>query len=258
MSKRKYTTLSASHIIKTQQLLTKRITARFPDSGLRAVSEELMDIAEAAAQTATTIRQKALGLRIGIGLILVFALVLLVTLITSVRARGNLSDALNFAQFAEAVLASTVFVGAAVLFLFSIETRLKRRRALSALHELRAFGHVVDMHQLAKDPEGILKRQPKISEVKDSTTHSLFELNRYLSYCTELLAIVSKIAAVYVQDFPDNTTVSAVEQVESLCARLAQKIWQKISIVERLMDEEKEREQKRDGVIEQPAPTPGV
>ena len=28
-----------------------------------------------------------------------------------------------------------------------------RKRALAAIHELRAMAHIVDMHQLTKDPE---------------------------------------------------------------------------------------------------------
>ena len=42
--------------------------------------------------------------------------------------------------------------GRALFFLVSIQARLKRRRALAALHELRTIIHVIDMHQLTKDP----------------------------------------------------------------------------------------------------------
>ena len=45
-----------------------------------------------------------------------------------------------------------VLMGAALFFLVTIEDRLKRRRALTALHELRSIVHVIDMHQLTKDP----------------------------------------------------------------------------------------------------------
>jgi hypothetical protein len=40
----------------------------------------------------------------------------------------------------------------------TIETRVKRRRALRAIHELRSIAHVIDMHQLTKDPEWVLAR----------------------------------------------------------------------------------------------------
>ena len=44
-----------------------------------------------------------------------------------------------------------------MLFLFSLEGRLKRRTALRMLHRLRSIAHVVDMHQLTKDPENVLR-----------------------------------------------------------------------------------------------------
>ena len=49
-----------------------------------------------------------------------------------------------------------MLVGAGVFFLMTLETRVKRRRALEAIRELRAIAHIVDMHQLTKDPEWIL------------------------------------------------------------------------------------------------------
>ena len=51
-----------------------------------------------------------------------------------------------------------VLIGAAIFFLVTLETRVKRRRALAALHELRAIAHIIDMHQLTKDPEWVLGR----------------------------------------------------------------------------------------------------
>ncbi|HUE38002.1 MAG TPA: hypothetical protein VMR29_00760, partial [Candidatus Binatia bacterium] len=56
---------------------------------------------------------------------------------------------------------------------------------------------------------------------------------RYLDYCSEMLSIVSKIAALYVQDLRDTLTLSAVDEVESLTAGLSRKVWQKIAIIDR-------------------------
>ena len=43
---------------------------------------------------------------------------------------------------------------------------------------------------------------------------------------------VSKVAALYVQGFPDAQAVSAVDDVEDLTTGLSRKIWQKIMILE--------------------------
>lgn len=237
-----YRALKPDRLIQTQDRLAERISARFPNSGLSGVAREVGQITEVAAERAEQIRDKPLVLRAVVGLIALGLLFLLTKTILTLRVTPRLNEALNFVQFVEALLGATVFLGAAAIFLLTIETRLKRRRALSALHELRAVAHVIDMHQLTKDPERILRRLPTLTPAPEQTTHTLNELNRYLSYCTELLAIVSKVAAVYVQDFPDGSTVSAVDQVENLCSGLTNKIFQKINIVERLIRAETERE----------------
>ena len=59
----------------------------------------------------------------------------------------------ELAQGIEAAIGDVVYVAVAVFFLVTIETRVKRRRALRAIHELRSIAHVIDMHQLTKDPE---------------------------------------------------------------------------------------------------------
>jgi hypothetical protein len=59
-------------------------------------------------------------------------------------------------------------------------------------------------------------------------------MGRYLHYCTELLAVVSKIGQLYVQDFPDATAQTAVDQFESLATGLSSKIWQKLMILDRI------------------------
>ena len=61
-----------------------------------------------------------------------------------------------------------------------------------------------------------------------------FELNRYLDYCSESLALISKIAALYVQGFQDPVLLDAVDDMEDLTAGFSRKIWQKITILEAL------------------------
>ena len=125
-----------------------------------------------------------------------------------------------------------VFVGIAVAFLVTLETRLKRRRALDAINELRAIAHIIDMHQLTKDPEMVFPGQPWTSASPERKL-TPFELNRYLDYCSEMLALVSKIAALYVQSFPDRDALAAVDEIETLTTGLSRKIWQKIMILDR-------------------------
>ena len=46
------------------------------------------------------------------------------------------------------------------------------------------------------------------------------------------LSLISKIAALYVQDFQDPVLLDAVDDMEDLTAGFSRKIWQKITILE--------------------------
>jgi hypothetical protein len=140
----------------------------------------------------------------------------------------------NFAEGAEALLANLVFLGAGVAFLATLETRIKRGRTLAAVNELRALAHIIDMHQLTKDPEMVFGRHTP-TEVSPPRNMTPIELNRYFDYCSELLSIVSKIGALYVQSFPDSQAMSAVDDIEDLTNGLSRKIWQKIMILDRYL-----------------------
>ena len=115
-----------------------------------------------------------------------------------------------------------VLVGAAIFFLATLESRIKRRRALRALRELRSIAHIIDMHQLTKDPE---RTQPTEREMTAA------DLARYLDYCSEMLSLTGKVAALYVQNFEDGVALQAVNEIEDLTTGLSRKIWQKLTIV---------------------------
>src|SRR5262249_13325523 len=129
----------------------------------------------------------------GVAAMLILAIIALLILVMTQIKKFQLDDFTNSMQGIDSAISSVVFIGAAVLFCVSWENRIKRRRALKALHELRALAHIIDMHQLTKDPESYFNaRQNHTTQVKRSMTP--FELNRYLDYCSDALACISKIA----------------------------------------------------------------
>ncbi len=229
-----YRSLNPDNIVQTQARLVQRIRQRFPQAGLGQVAVELQTVAQQASQRAESIRRRNIPLRIAIGVVLILVAGALVLVAVNLELTANLRNAVTLVQFAEAAAGATVFFGAAVIFLFSLESRWKRRRILAAIHELRVLAHIVDMHQLTKQPEGLL-RASATNEAQ--TTQTLYQLNRYLNYCIEMLAIISKVASLYIQDFPDPVAITAVDEVETLCVGLSNKIWQKLNMVERLADE---------------------
>jgi hypothetical protein len=228
----KYRKLDAEQIIDTIRTLHARIEGRFPGSGLGGVVSELRQVAEEAVARCTWIRKPQLSLRAAAVLLTVAILALLIGLLVHIR-QFNLDDYTNFAQALDASLGSMVFIGAAILFLVTWENRIKRNRALRALHELRSLAHIIDMHQLTKDPESLFRGDAHTTSPQRRAM-SPFELNRYLDYCSESLALISKIAALYVQGFEDPVLLDAVDDVEGLTSGFSRKIWQKITILESL------------------------
>jgi hypothetical protein len=223
--------LDSREIVATIEALNRRIEARFPGSGLSRVTGDLLSVGEETVTRMRWIQKPHILLRLAAAILSVAIVALIIFMVSQVH-QFKFDDYTNFIQALEASISSVVFIGAAILFFISWENRIKRRRALSALHELRALAHIVDMHQLTKDPESYF------SPAKTATTAkkrmSPFELNRYLDYCSESLALISKIAALYIQELQDPVLLDAVDDMEDLTAGLSRKIWQKITILETL------------------------
>jgi hypothetical protein len=226
----KFRRLDPEKIIETVQALHDRIEERFPGSGLSKVTTELLEVAREAVARARWIQKPHLPLRAAALALSLGIIVLLVELLIHIR-QFQLGDFTNSVQALDASISSVVFIGAAILFLLTWETRIKRGRALTAIHELRALAHIVDMHQLTKDPESALRASPDAGAKRKMTIN---DLTRYLDYCSDAMALISKIAALHVQSFQDPILLSAVDDVENLTAGFSRKIWQKITILENL------------------------
>ena len=63
-------------------------------------------------------------------------------------------------------------------------------------------------------------------------TMTRLELARYLDYCSELLAITSKLAALHLQSMNDPVVLDSVNGIQGLTVGLSGKIWQKIMILD--------------------------
>lgn len=221
-------------IEETIQRLEQRISERFPGSGLSRVCHELRQIGTLARERAREMQQPNLGLRLLIGFFVIAILAGAVGTLVRIGMPIRVDDFAELVQAVESGIQDVVFVGLAIFFLITIESRLKRRRALAAMHELRVIAHLIDMHQLTKDPEQLLSGATTASSPQ--RLMSSFELGRYLDYCSEMLALIGKLAAVYVQHFDDAVVLEAANEIEDLTTGLSQKIWQKITLIQRMAD----------------------
>ena len=221
--------LDANKIIATIELLKQRIEQRFPGAELGAVAGDLLAVARDAEAEAASLTQPNRVIQIAVGFLAAAFLSLIVIALINIPAPTN-TEATNILQTLDAVANLVVLAGALLIFLVTLQRRLGRHKALKALNQLRSLVHVIDMHQL-KDPSLVLghEHDTAASPKRDMTP---FELGRYLDYCSEMLSLTGKVAALYAQDLDDPVVVEAVNDIEMLATNLSRKIWQKIAILQ--------------------------
>jgi hypothetical protein len=225
-----YRQLDESKIIATLTALRDRIDNQFPDSGLGRVADEMIAVGSEVAACAAYLTKPNWPIRIFAGLLITSMIIVLYLASPPIdlpEGAHKFSDVQSIA----AGLNIVAIVSVAVLFLLRLETNLKRRRAHGVLHELRSLAHVVDMHQLSKDPAGRRLPEPEITESPKGAM-SPPSLGRYLDYCTDLLSLTGKLSALLVQRFKDQDVLSEVNEIEALTSALSGRIWQKIQLLE--------------------------
>ncbi|MCB1029332.1 MAG: hypothetical protein KDB24_16395, partial [Microthrixaceae bacterium] len=145
--------LDPNAIVATAENLSLRIDERFEGRGISEIGHHLLGTARATRERLEELHRPRRGLRYGI------AALILVTMAVATYAAfsvdldvdevGGIDD---WIMVLEAGLQDLVFVGLAVVFVRGAEARVVRKDALIGLHQLRSVAHVIDMHQLTKDP----------------------------------------------------------------------------------------------------------
>jgi hypothetical protein len=225
--------LDPERIVYTIASLGRRIEERFPEAGLGRLCARLLQIGEQTKERLDEVERPVLWLRTATWLMTAMVVVGGVAAIQAVAVEvlAGFGSAFEAVQLLESGIQDVVVIGIGLAFLITAENRLRRRQALGFIRELRAVAHIVDMHQLTKDPDRLLHPGNETdSSPKESLTHE--ELGRYLDYCSELLSLTSKLAALYAERFSDAVILQAVDEVETLTTGLSRKIWQKIMILE--------------------------
>lgn len=225
--------LQAQPVLATVQRLERRIAARFPDRGLRQVAIELASLIEEIASSRGTVlgrlRMARVFSRVMSTIVLVGTAVLLViTLRDAIDA--DPASGVDWAPLVESTINDLVFAGLALFFLVGLPERLLRSRLLVLLHRLRSSAHIVDMHQLTKDPERL---RPGFQMTPASVDPDLTrdEMEYYLDYCSELVSLVAKAAALCAEESQDSVVLDTVSRIEELTIGLSGEIWQKISLL---------------------------
>jgi hypothetical protein len=230
-----YRALDANEIIATLRRLETRISERFPGRGLQTICQELVSISEQVQQKSAEIARANIGLRVLLIILVAAAAAGMLVIAFTVQLQVGTPEIFGVFQGVEAAANIVVLLGALLFFLVTLESRVKRRKALHDLHAFRSIAHVIDMHQLTKDPSVVITEGPA-TQSSPRRTMTRFQLSRYLDYCSEMLSLTSKLAALYAQNLPDPVIIEAVKDIEQLTTNLSNKIWQKITILDAARD----------------------
>ena len=217
-------------IVQTIELLELRIQERFPNANLVKLCDDFLIISRNSSKNIEWLAKPDFGWRFLSFLIIVLGVALIVYTFSLAEFGQNKITFTYIITLAEAAVNNLVLLGAALFFLFTLETRVKRSKALNQLNQLRALAHVVDMHQLTKDPN-MRGEQHLRTDSSPKRELSNFELKRYLEYCSEMLSLIGKVAALYAQNLPDDVVINSANDIEVLTTGLSQKIWQKLTIL---------------------------
>lgn len=226
--------LEAEYVADTVGRLEARIRARFPDRRLGNVAAELQntvrEVADGFDASKARRRQVRLFSRVASAGVLVVAAVAVAFALRDAFTRET-ANSLVWVPLAESLINDFVFTAIAVFFLWAMPERLERRTLLDLLHRLRSLAHVVDMHQLDKDPEQARADYHPTSMSPARRIMDSEDLHHYFDYCSELVSLTAKTAALCAERTSDAVVLHTVSEIETLAAQMSQKIWQKISLL---------------------------
>lgn len=235
-----YERLDAVEVRETIRFLGERIDRYLPNHpGLRSVTEQLGSLVDGLlARHRTAPRQRAA--LVGVSRALIAIVLVVVVLATGMAIRDAIAQAgavraFEWLPVVESGINDLVFAGIAIWFLLSLADRVVRNDLIRTLHRLRSLAHIIDMHQMGKDPAVLLPDTepvvPPGREVVSPRTLSVRDYAVYLDYCSELLSLTSKAAALCAEESTDALVLDTVSEIETLTTGMSRKIWQKISLL---------------------------
>lgn len=226
-----YRSLNPDLIVKTTEQLSTRMEARFGGRGLTSVAKELTEFAKEEVGLAKQIARPRLLVRSLVYVFILSGIAVIAYIGWTVKIDFQASPSFDMFEGVEAFINLLILLAAGVWFLLNLETRMKRHDVLVRINQLRSIAHVIDMHQLSKDPMSDLHLGAKSESLPESDLHG-YELVRYLDYCADLLAITGKLASIYLEYIEDPIVIASVNDFESLTGELSRKIWQKVTVLE--------------------------
>jgi hypothetical protein len=225
--------LESRYIAHAATKLEARIRARLPGRRLAEVAHRLSaqvpEIHDGFEGSYERFKRTQWWSRAASIVIVVATVVALVFALRDLFETGDLHTR-DLVPLVESTINDIVFAAIAVFFLWALPERRERRTLVGLLHQLRSMAHVVDMHQLDKDPEQA-RTDYVPTDKSPQNRMNAEELHHYFDYCSELVSLIAKTAALCAERTSDPVVLGTVSNLETLAAQMSQKIWQKISLL---------------------------
>lgn len=223
-----YRTLDPEKLVAAACKLADKVNHSFPSSGLGALAREVSCLTRETIVRLTFIERPNWPLRIAVAVLVVLAVLGPLIFSAMLQFRETVGSLGDFLEATDAGLQMVLLLGASIAFLVTLEGRIRRNRALAAIAEFRSMAHLVDMHQINKDPG--IDHRPAPSGADRRTVRSDAKLVLYLDHASDLLALIGKLAAYYGQHLRDRVVLDAVNEIESLTTGMSANLWQKIQM----------------------------
>jgi hypothetical protein len=217
--------LDPARIIETTENLARNISEKLPGSSLAGLAVELAQIAHATFERARQARRPIYSIRVLSLLAISASLLGLWYLLSHIHARWEFGGTITEVfEAADAGFNLLVLLAGALWFLVTIENRIKRKKALEFIEELREFIHVIDVTQLYYTP---LVYDPEPAPARISLTFDY----TYFLFCTQMLAVISNLAALYTRGAAGDSILRAASEVEQLSNAISVKLLSKAESV---------------------------
>lgn len=216
--------LDPARIVETAQNLAQEVGERLPGTTLAGLAAELLSIAHSTEERATQASKPIHSLRIASAAAIGIASLSLLLVAFHIHARWEFATITEVFESMSAGVNLVALLAGAIWFLASFEARIKRRRALQSVEELREFIHVIDVTQLYFTPI-LFKTDDDQSLNSQKLDHT------YLLYCTQMLALIANLAALYSRDAAGDSIMRAVFEVELLANTITSKLQSKVESI---------------------------
>ena len=216
--------LDPSKIIETAENLARRISESLPGSNLAGLATLLVQIARDTNQRVHQARKPIIAIRLASGTAIGGCLLGLWYLLRNVHTRSEFSNVAEFLGAADTAFNFLVALAGALWFLITLEGRLKRKKALDSIQELREFIHVIDATQLYYTPDLYVK-DGEIPNKARRFDHT------YLLFCSQMLGVISNLAALYTRGSAGDSVMQASADIEMFAAALTSKLYSKADFV---------------------------